>query len=108
MRKELIHVDGHVVDHYIAEGDEIALMTGPIRGTVTRADGTVHDVRPKVIPVANHCELAEVMHLIGQRYEAEGHPHHDPEDPFVYDRSHWHDHLSKCPNHGNVTVVQEG
>lgn len=59
------------------------LLTGPIRGTVTLASGKEIDVRPDQIEV-DPAEAAEIAHLIGERYAAEGHPHHDPDEPFVH------------------------
>ena len=52
------------------------ILTGPITGTVTLADGTVVDVTDPVIeaPPERHGEIA---HLIGLRYQNEGHPN-DP------------------------------
>jgi hypothetical protein len=62
-----------------------ALLTGPIRGTVTLADGTVVDVRPDIVYLDTHEQAKEAAILIGERYAAEGHPHHDPGDVFVHD-----------------------
>lgn len=59
----VVHIesDGHVV------------LTGPIRGTVTTGDGTTYDVSEVAVEVhPDHAD--EVAHLIGKRYEAEGHP----------------------------------
>lgn len=64
--------DGHVV------------LTGPIQGTVTTTDGTVYDVSAPVVEVAHLGHAAEVAALIGDRYQAEGHPAHDAEHPFVH------------------------
>lgn len=61
-----------------------AVLTGPIRGTVTLASGEEIDVRPDLITVDTPEKAAEVAHLIGQRYAAEGHPLHDPDAPFLY------------------------
>jgi hypothetical protein len=61
--------DGHVV------------LTGPITGTVTTDDGTTYDVSDVAVEVAKE-HVAEVAHLIGQRYADEGHPT-DPD--FTYD-----------------------
>lgn len=61
-----------------------AVLTGPIKGTVTLADGTVVDVKPTLIYVDSPEQAAEVAHLIGERYAAEGHPSHDHGDEFVY------------------------
>jgi hypothetical protein len=62
-----------------------AVITGPIKGTVTLADGTVVDVRPDVVYVDTPEQAAEVAHQIGLRYAKDGHPAHDPGDKFVYD-----------------------
>jgi hypothetical protein len=58
-----------------------AVMTGPITGTVTLADGTEYDVSPELIQVASGEHQAEVAHLIAQRYITAGHPS-DPD--FIY------------------------
>ncbi|MGL5826897.1 MAG: hypothetical protein ACRCYU_19115 [Nocardioides sp.] len=50
------------------------LLTGPITGVVTKGDGTVVNVTPGVIAVADQAEANELAHLIGLRYQAEGHP----------------------------------
>lgn len=62
-----------------------AVLTGPITGNVTLRDGTVVDVSPPAIMVDDG-QADEIADLIGQRYEAEGHPdlpdrafHHDRE-----------------------------
>ncbi len=62
-----------------------AVLTGPIKGTVTLADGTVIDVKPDLVLVDSPEQAAEVAHLVGQRYAAEGHPAHDFGDPFLYE-----------------------
>ncbi len=69
------------------------ILTGPIKGSVTLADGTVIDVSEPVIeaPLDQHGEIA---HLIGQRYAAEGHPDHT-DVPFV------HACTELCPQVGN-------
>lgn len=81
------------------------LMTGPIQGEVTCADGTVYDVSAPFIEIPDgaggHIEVTdadgntvnkpahaeEVAHLIGDRYAAEGHPDHTDDNPFVHDRA---------------------
>ena len=63
-----------------------ALYTGPIRGVVTLADGTEVDVEPTVIHLDTLEQAQEAALLIGDRYAAEGHPHHDANTPFVHDR----------------------
>jgi hypothetical protein len=50
------------------------LLTGPVVGTVTKRDGTVIDVTPTVIEVADQAEADEVSHLLGLHYAAVGHP----------------------------------
>lgn len=60
-----------------------AVLTGPIQGTVTLANGTVVDVSPAVVTVPDQATADEVAHLIGLRYAAEGHP--EVEQPFRYD-----------------------
>jgi predicted transcriptional regulator of viral defense system len=61
-----------------------AVLTGPIKGTVTLADGTAVDVKPDVVYVDTPEQAAEVADLIGKRYEVEGHPAHDFGDTFTY------------------------
>lgn len=61
-----------------------AVITGPIRGTVTLSDGTVVDVKPDVVFVDSADAAAEVAQQIGVRLEEEGHPAHDADVPFVY------------------------
>jgi len=50
------------------------VVTGPIQGTVTAADGTEYDVSADQIEVESPERALEVAELIGQRYEKEGHP----------------------------------
>lgn len=57
-----IEADGHVV------------LTGPIQGTVTTADGETLDVSPVAVEVESPEKAAEVADLIGRRYATEGHP----------------------------------
>jgi hypothetical protein len=61
-----------------------AVLTGPIRGTVTLVDGTVVDVKPDVVYVDSSEQAGEVAHRIALRYEDEGHPAHDADNPFVH------------------------
>jgi hypothetical protein len=63
-----------------------AVLTGPIRGTVTLEDGTVVDVRPEIVYVETHEQAKEVAHLIGERYAAEGHPLLEPDAKFTHDK----------------------
>jgi hypothetical protein len=66
------------------EGEHI-IMTGPIQGVVELEDGTVVDVSPGFIeaPPEQHAEIA---HLIGERYAAEGHPDDVDVDPETGER----------------------
>lgn len=68
---------------YVAEGDEHAVLTGPITGPVTLQDGTVYNVSDFAIGVPPE-HVDEVRHLIAERYQAEGHPHHAPDRPFTH------------------------
>jgi hypothetical protein len=70
--------------HAEAAPGEHIVLTGPIKGDVTLADGTVYAVTdPAIVVDPDHA--AEVAHLIGLRYAAEGHPEHDDETPFAYE-----------------------
>src|SRR4051812_2728903 len=72
-----------LVGKYIAEGDEHAVLTGPIVGDVTLQDGTRYNVSDYAIGVQpEHAD--EVRHLIAERFLAEGHPHHNDENPFAH------------------------
>jgi hypothetical protein len=50
------------------------VLTGPIRGSVTREDGTEVDVTAPIIHVNSVEEAEEVAFLVGERYAEEGHP----------------------------------
>lgn len=63
---------------YALESDKHVVLTGPIMGAVELADGTVVDVSAPAIEVDSDAQAAEVAHLIGLRYEDEGHPEHAP------------------------------
>jgi hypothetical protein len=72
--------------HYLYQQDDPSIplvFTGPISGTVETPDGTVYDVTEPVIEVQPGHEL-HVSDAIGQRHEAEGHPLHGADDPFVH------------------------
>lgn len=60
------------------------VLTGPISGTVTLPDGTEYDVTPPVIeaPLEHH---GAISHAIGVRHQAEGHPLHSADEPFVHE-----------------------
>lgn len=51
-----------------------AVLTGPIKGAVTLADGTEVDVSAPVVLVETPEQAEEVSFLIGERYAEEGHP----------------------------------
>ena len=66
---------------YHFESDGAVVVTGPIVGKVTLADGTEYDVTEPVIEVRDGHQL-HVANAIGERHAAEGHPHHgDPSSP---------------------------
>jgi hypothetical protein len=78
-----------------------AILTGPIRRTLTLADGTEVDVRPDVVYVDTPEQAAEVADLIGQHHADRGHPWHDADDPFEYDAE------QSAANLARLTVEQE-
>jgi len=72
--------------HFRVESDDSTktlVLTGPIYGPVTLPDGTTYDVSAPVIEVEPGHELL-VSDAIGARHEADGHPLHDPDKPFVH------------------------
>jgi hypothetical protein len=71
--------------HYLYRSDGPVVVTGPITGRVSTADGTEYDVSEAVIEVASVEHAGHVSHAIGRRHEAEGHPLHAAEDPFVHE-----------------------
>ena len=81
VRTEPIVVDGVTRQHYIQDPpdpDKPLHFTGPVRGTVTLADGTSYDVTPDVIEVASQAHAAELRHHAGLTHERDGHPSHLP------------------------------
>lgn len=69
-----------------------ALLTGPVFGSVSAADGTSYNVSQDWVEVKNE-HVGEVMHQIGLKHEGNGNPHgrsqSDPaynpiEDEFVH------------------------
>lgn len=61
------------------------VLTGPVKGTVSLADGTTYNVADDYIEVESQDHADEVAHHIGVRLQAEGHPDHkDSAVPFVY------------------------
>lgn len=61
-----------------------AVVTGPVQGSIHLSDGTDLDVSPAVVIVETAEQAAEVAHLIGERHQAQGHPWHDADKPFVH------------------------
>lgn len=59
-----------------------ALITGPVKGTVTTADGEDIDVTAPVLHFDSVEKAHEVADLIGRRHAERGHPDHDPDQPF--------------------------
>lgn len=60
-----------------------ALITGPVKGTVTTADGEDVDVTAPVLHFDSVDKAREVADLIGQRHAERGHPDHDHDQPFA-------------------------
>lgn len=60
------------------------VYTGPnINGNVTLPDGTVYDVSEHYIEVEpGHDGL--LSHVLGMKFQDDGHPLHGPEEPFVH------------------------
>lgn len=50
------------------------VLTGPVDRSFTLADGRVYDCAPLQVDVDSAEHAAELAHLIGQHYEAAGHP----------------------------------
>lgn len=50
------------------------VLTGPVTGIATLADGTRINITPGAVEVSSKAEADELAHLIGLRYQAEGHP----------------------------------
>jgi len=65
--------------------DKPVVLTGPVKGDITLADGTTYNVSDDFIEVENQAHADEVAHQIGLRHEAEGHPDHDADNPFIYE-----------------------
>jgi len=56
--------------------DKPVLLTGPVKGPITLADGTVYDVSADAVEVASHAHAGELSHHIGVIHETEGHLSH--------------------------------
>jgi hypothetical protein len=78
-----------------------ALYTGPIQGLLTLNDGTVVNVNPDVIEVANQEQADEISFLIGEHWVANGHPHdvEEDEDGNPVQRPFVHVHHAKFNKH---------
>lgn len=73
--------------HFESDNDTPLAYVGPtIFGQVATSDGTVYDVNEDYVeaPLEHH---GEISHAIGVRYEAEGHPNHAADKPFVHECS---------------------
>lgn len=80
--KEFIgwNADGTPNISYVSDGHVV--LTGPIKGSITTADGTEYDVSPEVVEV-DPAHADEVAQLVGEWYVANGHPQHDENTPFI-------------------------
>lgn len=91
------------------ESDGHVVLTGPIKGSVTLADGSTVDVSPIAVEADSHEHAAEIAHAIGKHWEARGHPDDIEVDeesgkpvvrPFVYDDAHHKEHGRKAGRSG--------
>jgi hypothetical protein len=78
-----------------------AVLTGPIKGTVTTEDGTEVDVSATHVYVDSLEKAEEVAFLIGERYAEEGHPDDIEKDADgnLVQRSFVHDVPKKFSKH---------
>jgi hypothetical protein len=61
------------------------VLTGPIGGTVSLADGTTYNISPSVVEVASEAHAGELVHYIEQMHEANGGlPVGDTRVPFTH------------------------
>lgn len=65
----------------IVPDDKIAVLVGPIPGSVTLADGRTVDVSGDVAVVDTQDDADEVAHLVGLHYKENGHPDDIEYDP---------------------------
>lgn len=65
---------GQLVDNYIFEDGEHAVMTGPIQGVITLDDGTAVNVSQPFVAVDTPEQAAELAEKIGLHYAENGHP----------------------------------
>lgn len=101
--------------HYIFEPHEQAVMTGPVTGLKTLADGTVIDVTPPFVALETVEQVALLNDVIGLHHVENGHPDDvdhllDPETgktipvqrPFVFTTSEGDTHIGcgvRCGEH---------
>lgn len=87
-RELAVHPDSGQPVYNVVETakNKAVLITGPVQGSVTLADGRVVDVTHDVIAVDDVETAHEVAHRIGLKLELEGHPLHRPgeDEPFVH------------------------
>lgn len=77
-----------------------ALITGPITGLLTLQDGTVVNVTPDVIEVADQDQADELSFLIGEHWVKHGHPDDiDETEDGPVQRPFVHDHPAKFDKH---------
>lgn len=50
------------------------VLTGPIQGTVTTADGSVVDVTADFVEASSQAEALAISDAIGAKHEKQGHP----------------------------------
>lgn len=62
-----------------------ALITGPVKGTVTTGAGDEVDVTAPVLYFSSPEEAMDVADAIGRKYADHGHPDHDADQPFVHE-----------------------
>jgi hypothetical protein len=95
--EDIIKPDGSPGKHYIAEPGEHLVLTGPVSGIMTLADGTQVNVTPEIVALRSPDDVAELSHLIGMQHVENGHPYdietivdaqtgdtHVVQRPFVY------------------------
>lgn len=73
--RTITNPDGTTTKHFVAEPGEHVLMTGPISGIKTLADGSSIDVTPEYIVVRDQAHADAVNKAIGMHHVENGHPH---------------------------------
>lgn len=64
----------------MSDAPQHVLLTGPIQGLLTLADGTVVNVTPPIVEVTGQDQADELSFLIGERWVEQGHPDDIDED----------------------------